>query len=437
MAQLPTTPTDSGVERPLRRQAALDRVVQVVGDLVEVPLGHPAAQPRLVDVDHQADAAVERHRERLGPAHAAAAAGEGERAGQRAAEALGGHGGEGLVGALQDPLGPDVDPGAGGHLAVHGQAEVLQPAELRPGGPVADQVGVRDQHPRRPLVGAQDADRPAGLDEHRLVVGERGERADHRVEAAPVAGRPPGAAVDDEVVGALGDLGVEVVLQHPQRGLGLPAARRQRGAARGPYGSCAVHGGLLQVEGDAGGGEQGAGGDESDDGLDLGGEVPVGSGPGDAGRADGVAHGAGGGGRLQRGAEVEGAGGGEDLDREHAAQAVDRPAQLAGGVPAHRDVVLLHRRGRDRVDAGRHRQPLELADDPGRRVLGDHVAGVDARRRPPGTAAARCCGPCPGTGRCAARSCRRRRRRRWRGSRGRSRPGRRGSCRWTRPGRPG
>ena len=69
-----------------------------------------------------------------------------------------------------------------------------------------------------------------------------GQRAHHRVEAAPVARRPAGAAVDDQVVGALGDLRVEVVLQHPQRRLGLPAAGGERRAARGPYGSCAVHG---------------------------------------------------------------------------------------------------------------------------------------------------------------------------------------------------
>jgi hypothetical protein len=39
-------------------------------------------------------------------------AGEGDRAGQRAAEVLVGDLGEGRVGALQDPLGADVDPGA-------------------------------------------------------------------------------------------------------------------------------------------------------------------------------------------------------------------------------------------------------------------------------------------------------------------------------------
>jgi len=67
-------------------------------------------------------------------------------------------------------------------------------------------------------MGPHDADRLAGLHQHRLVVAERGQRAHHGVERSPAARRPSGAAVDDEVVGPLGHLGVEVVHQHPQRG---------------------------------------------------------------------------------------------------------------------------------------------------------------------------------------------------------------------------
>ena len=94
-------------------------------------------------------------------------------AGERAPEPLVGDGGERLEGALEDPLGADVDPRAGRHLAVHRQPEVLEPAELLPVGPVADQVGVGDQHARRPRVGAHHADGLAGLHEQRLVVLER------------------------------------------------------------------------------------------------------------------------------------------------------------------------------------------------------------------------------------------------------------------------
>jgi hypothetical protein len=61
---------------------------------------------------------------------------------------------------------------------------------------------------------------------------ERAERADDGVERVPAARGLAGAAVDDEIVGALGHLGIEVVHQHPQRGLLGPALARQRRAAR-------------------------------------------------------------------------------------------------------------------------------------------------------------------------------------------------------------
>ncbi|OLT16652.1 hypothetical protein BJF80_04715 [Serinicoccus sp. CUA-874] len=236
-----------GLARLLGGQRPLDPGVEGVGDLVQVAALHPTAQPGLVDVDHEAYPAVERHRQRLGAAHAAAPTGEGERPGEGPAELLGGDRGERLVGALQDALGADVDPGAGGHLAVHRQPELLEPAELGPGRPVADEVGVGDEHARRPLVGLHDPDRATGLDQHGLVLAQVGEGADHGVEAAPVARRAAGAAVDDEVVGALGDLGVEVVHEHPQRGLGGPGAGGELGAARCADRTGAFHGGLLRL----------------------------------------------------------------------------------------------------------------------------------------------------------------------------------------------
>jgi hypothetical protein len=172
-------------------QGDLDRLIERPGDLVEVAVLDPPMQPGRVDVDDEARTAVKGHGERLRAAHAAAATGEGERPGQRAGIPLVGDGGERLVGALDDALGADVDPRPGGHLAVHRQPEVLQAPELRPRRPVADEVGVGDEHARRPLVGLEDADRLARLDEHRLVGRERRQRAHHRVETAPVARRPP------------------------------------------------------------------------------------------------------------------------------------------------------------------------------------------------------------------------------------------------------
>ncbi len=195
----------------------------------------PAGDPGRVAVDADRHAAVHGDGQRLGAAHAAEAGGEGDGAFQRPVEALVGDGGEGLVGALEDALGADVDPGPGGHLPVHGEPEALQAAELLPVGPVADQVGVGDQHPRRPLVRLHDADRPAGLDQHGLVLLEALQRAHHGVEGAPVARGLAGAAVDDQLRGVLGHLGVEVVHEHPQGGLLLPPLRGQPGPPRRPH----------------------------------------------------------------------------------------------------------------------------------------------------------------------------------------------------------
>ena len=83
------------------------------------------------------------------------------------------------------------------------------------------------------------------------------------------------------------------------------------------------------------------------------------------------------GGRAVETPQVQRPGRGEDLDREHPGQAVDGPAQLARRRPAHRHVVLLHRRGGDGVDARRAREPLQLRDDRGLGVLRDHVPAVD------------------------------------------------------------
>ena len=89
------------------------------------------------------------------------------------------------------------------------------------------------QHARRVRVGAEHADRLAGLDEQRLVVLERSQRRDDRVEAFPVARGAADAAIDDQLLRVLGDLRIEIVHQHPQRRFGQPALRGKRRAVRG------------------------------------------------------------------------------------------------------------------------------------------------------------------------------------------------------------
>ena len=213
------------------RHCTPQRVVEIGRLDVEIARRQPPLDPRLVDLDADADAAGHRHGQRLRAAHAAEPRGERDRSCERAAESLRRDRRERLVGALQDPLCADVDPGARRHLTVHRQAERLETAELFPGRPLGNEIAVRDQHARGPLVGLHDPHRLARLYEERLVPLERAQLTDDRVERRPRTGRTTGAAVDDQVLGALRDLGIEVIHQHPQGGFLLPALAGQAGAA--------------------------------------------------------------------------------------------------------------------------------------------------------------------------------------------------------------
>ncbi len=140
---------------------------------------------------------------------------------------------EGFIGALHDALATDVDPTAGGHLAVHGQALGVELVEVFPTGPVRHQVGVGDQHARGVAVGLEHAHRLAGLHQQGFVVVQVGEAFDDLVVALPVARRAADATVDHQFLGVLGHFRVEVVHQHAQRRFGQPALGGQRVTARG------------------------------------------------------------------------------------------------------------------------------------------------------------------------------------------------------------
>ncbi len=231
-AQFPRRPIERGSRADLRLLGPRERLIDGHRLAIEIPGLDATLDPLGVDLDADRHAAVHRDRERLGSTHPAEPTGEGDGAGEGAAEALGRAFGEGLVGALQDPLGPDVDPRPGRHLAVHGESRVLELTEGVPVGPFRNEHRVRDQHARGHLVGAEHADRLAGLHQERLVVAEVLQRADDRVVRIPGPSRATGSAVDDEVLRALGDLGIEIVHQHPHRGLLRPRAAAQLGSPR-------------------------------------------------------------------------------------------------------------------------------------------------------------------------------------------------------------
>ena len=65
------------------------------------------------------------------------------------------------------------------------------------------------------LVRREDAHRLSGLHEQRLVGAELEQRADDRAQRLVRPGRTSGAAVDDQLLRLLGDLGIQIVEQHP------------------------------------------------------------------------------------------------------------------------------------------------------------------------------------------------------------------------------
>ncbi len=213
-------------EGALRAACLLDdrqRLVQVGRHAVEVAGLETALDPARPAFDREQRGAGHGRGERLRAAHAAEAAGQDPLAPKIAAVVLAAGLGEGLVSALDDALAADVDPGPGRHLAVHHQARAVELVEAVPGRPVRHQVGVGDQDARRVGMGPEHADGLARLHAEGLVVVQPLQGLDQDVVAAPVARRPADAAIDHQLLRALGDLGIEIVHQHPERRLGLPA----------------------------------------------------------------------------------------------------------------------------------------------------------------------------------------------------------------------
>ena len=200
----------------------LERLVDAGRAAVEIARLEPLLDPALLDLDRDAVGAGHDRRERLRAAHSAEARGQDPAALEVAAIMLAAHFGEGLVGALDDALRADVDPAAGGHLAVHHEPVAIERVEHLPVRPFGHQIGVGDEHARRVLVGAEHADRLARLDEQGLILIEPFERLDDLVEAVPIARGAADPAIDDQALRVLGDLVVEIVHQHPDRGFGGP-----------------------------------------------------------------------------------------------------------------------------------------------------------------------------------------------------------------------
>ena len=216
----------------LPRQCLVDGRIDVLQHQVAVARVETLLDARRIDLGGEASRAVHRRREGLGAAHPTETRRDDQAAVEAPAEVPLGGGGEGLVGALQDSLAADVDPRAGRHLPEHHLALGLEVPEVLPVGPVPHQVRIGDQDAWRGAAGLEDADRPTGLHQQRLVRFETLQGGDDRLEAGPIARGLAAAAIHDQLLGFLRYLGVQVVEQEPQRGFRLPGLRGQLRATR-------------------------------------------------------------------------------------------------------------------------------------------------------------------------------------------------------------
>src|SRR5258707_7116826 len=98
---------------PFGLQDKVKRLVEIARHHVKVSRANAAFNPGGVDFDTEKSGAIHGRGQRLGPTHAAEAAGDDQPAGQAAPEVPARAGGERLVSSLQDALGADVNPTTG------------------------------------------------------------------------------------------------------------------------------------------------------------------------------------------------------------------------------------------------------------------------------------------------------------------------------------
>ena len=209
------------------------RLVQGAGLGIQIAGAGAEIDPRLVAFHRQTAGPGHHGGQRLRPAHAAQAPRQNPAPGQAAAIMLAASFGEGLISALHDALGADVYPGPGGHLAVHRQTLLIEFIEMVPGRPMRNQVGIGDQHARCVLMCAEHAHRLARLHQQGFIVVQRLQRGDDAVEIFPRPGGAADAAVDHQLMRVFGDIGMQVVHQHPHGRFGQPAFRSDFGAGCG------------------------------------------------------------------------------------------------------------------------------------------------------------------------------------------------------------
>ena len=130
---------------------------------------------------------------------------------------------QGVEGAVDDALGPDVHPAPGGHLAVVGHPQGGGPVEVLLVVEGAHHQAVGDDAPGGQLVGVEQPQGVAGHDHQGLLVGHHLQVLLDEAILHPVLADLSGLPVGHQLIGVEGHVEVQVVVDHHLEGPGLHA----------------------------------------------------------------------------------------------------------------------------------------------------------------------------------------------------------------------
>ena len=124
---------------------------------------------------------------------------------------------------MNDALGSDVHPTAGGHLAVVGHAHGGGPVEARQIVKFAHHEAVGNDHPGGHFVAAEEAQGVTGHHHQSLLVRQGFQIFLNQAILHPVLAHLAGLAVGHQLIGIQGHVKIQVVVNHHLEGLALGA----------------------------------------------------------------------------------------------------------------------------------------------------------------------------------------------------------------------
>ena len=128
-----------------------------------------------------------------------------------------------VEGAVDDALGADIHPAAGGHLPVIGHAQRRRPVEVLLVVKGAHHQAVGQDDPGRSFVGAEQTQRMAGKDGQRLLPGQLLQIGHNEPVLHPVLADLAGLAVGHQLIGIEGHIKIQIVVDHHLNGPALDA----------------------------------------------------------------------------------------------------------------------------------------------------------------------------------------------------------------------